>query len=602
MTDGIWVGEDVHRGPPSEDLADRPKSVHWRLEDVWATARPYHATVSPDGSAVAFLLDFEGTTDIWLVDLEGRLSRLTTDRALTAYWEDSAPVWSPDNDLLAYNSAGWVHIVSAATGLGQRVVEGSAGAWLDEKNLLIIVEHDHLSWLAAVDIEDPESPPKTLGPIDGDVHDPQVADDGRVLATYLPKDDLNRSDLILVAADGSWVTVVGHPDRRAEAARPRGGQIAYVFEDEDRFSLFVSDIDGSNPKRLATGDLDFGAPEWMPDGSGLVARGAHRGQTDLMTVGLDGSTEVLAAGGAWGSPHPSSDGVVATHESWGSPPRLKLLRPDGKEVTLYDGVPTAIRHATHVLPERITYKSLDGLEIEGFLFKPSRSSHPVPAVLYAHGGPTDAYADEWDGQAQHFIENGYGWLTINFRGSTSYGLEFERANHGDCGIGDAGDCIAGGKFLRGLDWVDPDRIAIFGASYGAYLTLAALVHPENPFVCGIAKYGDFNMLTSWDQTDSVGHAEFLRLYGHPDKNPEAYRTGSPIHGVPNLTAPILIAQGLKDPRIHPKQADELVEALERNGKTYEYVSYPTEAHGLLRREPQLHFYRRLGRFLDWHTR
>lgn len=223
-------------------------------------------------------------------------------------------------------------------------------------------------------------------------------------------------------------------------------------------------------------------------------------------------------------------------------------------------------------------------------------------MVYAHGGPTDHSGDDWDGQAQHFIENGYGWLAINFRGSTSYGLEFERANHGNCGVGDTGDCVAAGQFLRSLDWVDPDRIAIFGASYGSYLTLTALVHPENPFVCGVAKYGDFNMMTSWEQTDRIGRDEFLRLYGHPDANPEAYRAGSPIHGVPDLKVPVLVAQGERDPRVHLKQAEELVDALKSHGKTYEYVTYPTEAHGLLRREPQLHFYHRMRRFLDWHTR
>jgi dipeptidyl aminopeptidase/acylaminoacyl peptidase len=398
------------------------------------------------------------------------------------------------------------------------------------------------------------------------------------------------------------MTLVGHPDRRADSARPFGDHVAYVFEEEDRFSLYLVGLDGLEPRRLASGDVDFGAPAWLPDGKGLVVKASNRGQTDLLTVELDGSVAVFARGGAWGAPHPTSTGVVATHESWGSPPRLKLVDQGGGERWIFDGAPVAIRGAQHVVPQRVIYRSLDGLEIEGYLFKPTDTSGRRPVVVYAHGGPTDHYGDEWDGQAQHFIENGYGWLAINFRGSTSYGLDFERANHGDCGVGDAGDCVAAGHFLRGLDWVDPDRIAIFGASYGAYLTLAALVHPKNPFVCGVAKYGDFNMLTSWEQTDRVGHDEFLRLYGRPDANPEAYRVGSPIHGVPNLTVPLLVAQGEKDPRVHPKQAEELVEALESHDKTYEYVTYPTEAHGLLRREPQLHFYHRMERFLDWHTR
>jgi dipeptidyl aminopeptidase/acylaminoacyl peptidase len=596
----MWVGKDVYGGTPSEDLADRPQSPRWRLEDVWATGRPYNPAPSPDGSQVAFILDNEGTTDLWLTDLEGRLARLTADRALIAYWDDAAPVWAPDNDQIAYNSAGWVHVVSVGTGLQRRLVEASVGTWVDDSTLIVVIEHDEHSWLATVDIHDPK--PEPFGPVEGDVLDPQVVGDGRVMATYLPKSDLNRSDVILIGTDGTWVTVAGHPDRRADSARAFGDRVAFVFEEEDRFSLFITALDGSEPRRLAAGDVDFGAPSWLPDGTGLVVKATNRGQTDLLTVDLDGSVAVLAQGGTWGAPHPVSRGVVATHESWGAPPRLKLVEPGGGERWLFDGTPMAIRQVAHVVPKRITFQSLDGLEIEGFLFRPKDSSGRVPAVVYAHGGPTDHYGDEWDGQAQHFIERGYAWLAINFRGSTSYGLGFERANHGDCGVGDAGDCVAAGEFLRTLDWVDPDRIAIFGASYGSYLTIASLVHPENPFICGIAKYGDFNMLTSWEQTDRVGRDEFLRLYGHPDDNLEAYRAGSPIYGIPNLKSPVLVGQGEKDPRVHPKQAEELVLALESHGKTYEYVTYPTEAHGLLRREPQLHFYRRVERFLDWHTR
>ncbi|MDP9494075.1 MAG: prolyl oligopeptidase family serine peptidase, partial [Actinomycetota bacterium] len=489
---------------------------------------------------------------------------------------------------------------SAVSGICQKVIEGSAGVWLDQQSLAVTVERDEHSWLAVVDLDNPQ--PRAFGPVDGDVLDPHLLDDGRILATFLPKDDLNRSDIILIGADGNWETLVGHPDRRADSARPFEDRFAYVSEEEGRFWLYVSDLATGESRRLAEGDVDFGAPAWLPEGQGLVATATRRGQTDLMTFELDGSAVVIAQGGTWGAPHVVTAGIVATHESWGSPPRLKLITTGGDERWLFDGAPVAIGRVAHVIPERVTYRSLDGLEIEGFLFKPSDTSRPVPAVVYAHGGPTAHYGDEWDGQAQHFIENGYAWLAINFRGSTSYGLEFERANHGDCGVGDAGDCVAAGQYLRSLDWVDSDRLAIFGASYGAYLTLAALVHPDNPFVGGVAKYGDYNMLTSWEQTDRVGRDEFLRLFGHPEENPGAYRAGSPIYGVPHLDVPILIGQGEKDPRVHPKQAEELVEALERHDKTYEYVTYPTEAHGLLRREPQLHFYHRMERFLDWHTR
>ncbi len=90
------------------------------------------------------------------------------------------------------------------------------------------------------------------------------------------------------------------------------------------------------------------------------------------------------------------------------------------------------------------------------------------------------------------------------------------------------------------------------------------------------------------------------MMGHPATARDAYHAGSPVHRLENLAAPLLIAHGLLDERVSPKQSEELVAALRRLGKTFEYVTYPTEAHGLLRSGPQLHFYRRLERFLDWY--
>jgi len=295
----------------------------------------------------------------------------------------------------------------------------------------------------------------------------------------------------------------------------------------------------------------------------------------------------------------ATDAIVAIEESHSRPPRL-VARVGDESVSLFDGAPAAVTSAPHAGLRRVTFESGDGMEIEGFLFTPRVTDPPVAAVVYPHGGPTSVYGDEWDGHAQYFIDKGYAWLAINFRGSTTYGLTFERANHDDWGIGDTEDCIAAGHYLAALDWVDADRIAIFGASYGSYMALAALVHRDNPFACGVAKYGDCDILTSWAQGDRPGSDDLERMMGHPTANRLAYRAGSPIHQVERLDRPIFVAHGEQDARVHVKQAEELVAELRRLDKRYEYVTYPEESHGFLRKESQLDFYRRLERFLDWH--
>ena len=164
------------------------------------------------------------------------------------------------------------------------------------------------------------------------------------------------------------------------------------------------------------------------------------------------------------------------------------------------------------------FSSLDGLEIPAFLRRPRNASaeRPVPAIVYPHGGPTDAYLDDWDGHAQYFVDKGYAWLAPNFRGSTGYGRDYERLNHGVWGVKDTEDCLAAADYLRTLDWVDGERLGIFGASYGSYMALAAVTDdPEQRFRCAVAKYGDCDIVTSWAQGDRFGVQDLERMMGRP---------------------------------------------------------------------------------------
>jgi len=252
-----------------------------------------------------------------------------------------------------------------------------------------------------------------------------------------------------------------------------------------------------------------------------------------------------------------------------------------------------------VMPERISYKSADGLEIPAFLYKPRKPNGA--GILHPHGGPSSLYAAEWDILAQYLVAKGYTFIAPNYRGSTGYGVEFEHANYGDWGRGDAADCLYGAKYLGALPGIDPKRIAIMGGSYGGYLTACALSRdPEYLYACGIAKYGDANLLSSWAQCKRE-----LRLYtevflGHPSKNRQAYVDGSPIHQVDHVERPVLILHGLLDDVVPPEASEEWAQALKSHGKTFEYKTYANEPHGFLRRANQLDAYARVERFLDWY--
>jgi dipeptidyl aminopeptidase/acylaminoacyl peptidase len=290
---------------------------------------------------------------------------------------------------------------------------------------------------------------------------------------------------------------------------------------------------------------------------------------------------------------------VATYEDHNTPPELRM---GSRPATRYAPAPVAVKRAPYATLEEVAYTSFDGLKIPAFIMRPRGASadRPAPAVVYPHGGPTMAYADEWDGHAQYFVDKGYAWLCPNFRGSTGYGREYERLNHGRWGVDDTKDCLAAADYLRTLDWIDGDRLAIFGASYGSYMALLAVTDdPEQRFRCAVPKYGDCDIVTSWAQGDREGVQDLERMMGTPATAGEAYRAGSAFHRLEYVQVPLLIAHGELDERVSPKQSEQLVAELRRLGKTFEYVTYPTEAHGLLRAGPQLDFYRRLERFLDW---
>jgi dipeptidyl aminopeptidase/acylaminoacyl peptidase len=221
--------------------------------------------------------------------------------------------------------------------------------------------------------------------------------------------------------------------------------------------------------------------------------------------------------------------------------------------------------------------------------------------VYPHGGPTAQLALEWDPWVQYMLAKGYTILALNYRGSTGYGLRFERANYNTWGVGDAGDCLAAADFLSSVEEISSKRLAIYGGSYGGYLVNCCLAFdPQHRFACGVAKYGDCDMYSSWAQCEYSGREDLHRMMGHPADNRQGYREASPITRVADIRAPLLVVHGLQDPYVPPMQSEELVEALRREGKTYEYVTYPDEGHGILRRKNLLDFYARMERFLDWY--
>jgi dipeptidyl aminopeptidase/acylaminoacyl peptidase len=262
------------------------------------------------------------------------------------------------------------------------------------------------------------------------------------------------------------------------------------------------------------------------------------------------------------------------------------LRPleQGESSRLSALMPAALAAQPLVDPVSVWFSSGDGLNVGALLFVPADvgSDDRRPGLVYVHGGPTWQVARGWLPEVQHLVARGYTVIAPNFRGSTGYGRDYDRANDGDWGGGDLEDCVAAAGYLRGLPWIAADRIGIWGGSYGGYMTLLAIGKRPDVFQAGVDLYGSSDEATLWMQTDGPGRRGIEEEVGVPLLGRSVFQAGAPLRYAGQIRAPLLMLHGEEDRRVTLEQSEAMRRALERLGKTFEYHRYPAEPHGFRR--------------------
>lgn len=257
-----------------------------------------------------------------------------------------------------------------------------------------------------------------------------------------------------------------------------------------------------------------------------------------------------------------------------------------------------------VAAEVVRFKSFDGLEIPAIYYKPLTASaeSKVPALVWVHGGPGGQSRVGYFALIQYLANHGYAVLAVNNRGSSGYGKTFfklDDRNHGDK---DLKDCIYGKKYLQTLDYIDAERIGIIGGSYGGYMTMAAMAFTPEEFNVGVNLFGVTNWIRTLRSIPAYWEAGRKGLYaelGDPySADSVRLHDISPLFHAERIKNPVMVLQGANDPRVLQVESDEIVAAMRENKVPVEYVVFPDEGHGFIKKENQIKGYGQVLHFLD----
>ncbi|HEY6251409.1 MAG TPA: S9 family peptidase, partial [Candidatus Angelobacter sp.] len=359
-------------------------------------------------------------------------------------------------------------------------------------------------------------------------------------------------------------------------------------------------LDVAGKKRTWVTDLTWeaGAGEFAPDG-----------KTFTYTVNADGRTEIYMverkSGRATklafpegisfpaGNPtaySPSGDRMLISHQSSTEPADLwvyDVASHKSRQLTLSA---VASLNPSHLPSSQLVhYKTFDGKTISAFLWVPFNLKHDGsnPGIVLPHGGPTGQTVDSFNKAAAALASRGYICIAPNVRGSTGYGMAFQKANYQDLGGGDLQDEVYAAHFLAETGYVNPGKIGITGGSYGGYMAMIAIGRTPDVWAAAVELFGITDWLTEQEHEEPELQQYDQSILGDPVKDRKAYEDASPIKYFKNAKAPLLILQGANDIRDPKEEAEQAETILKKEGKIVDAHYYPDEGHGFAKRENQI---------------
>ena len=236
------------------------------------------------------------------------------------------------------------------------------------------------------------------------------------------------------------------------------------------------------------------------------------------------------------------------------------------------------------------FPSAAGRTAHALLYRPANPEHAPPAgalpplLVELHGGPTDAACPALDLEVQYWTSRGFGFLDLNYAGSTGYGRAYRELLRGNWGVADVQDAVAAARWAVAQGYADPARVCIRGGSAGGFTALCALARSDTPFAAGADYYGvaDLEALAADSLKFESRYMDGL-VAPYPQRR-DLYRERSPVEQVDEFSRPLIVFQGLQDDVVPPNQATMMVEALRAKGVPVAYVAFEGEQHGFRRAE------------------
>jgi dipeptidyl aminopeptidase/acylaminoacyl peptidase len=365
-----------------------------------------------------------------------------------------------------------------------------------------------------------------------------------------------------LSGDREWIEA---PDRDIDelAGSADGRVIAWIENDEGYGRLRVRDVEAGR---------ELPAPK-LPQGT---ASGFGSG----LSLSPDGSRVALA----WDQP--------------ARPPEIYVVETatgDARPVT--ESRSAGLSALTLREPELIRYPSFDGREIPAWLYRPDGDG-PTPFVLAIHGGPEAQEKPVYRPLFQYLLDRGIGILATNIRGSTGYGKTYQKLIHHDWGGADMEDWRHAAEWLKAQDFVDGERLGVYGGSYGGFATLTCVTRLPEYWRAAVDIVGPSNLLTFVRAVPPQWVRFMAKWVGDPDTEADFLRERSPITYVDQVRAALLVIQGAKDPRVVKAESDQMVERLRELGREVEYEVFEDEGHGFTRYTNEIRGYRLTADWLE----